>query len=296
MAISGHIEATEVRVSAEVGGRLLELLPREGDRVARGQLLARIDDQETRLALDAARAERAGADAELRLRRAGARAEEIAEARARLEQAQAEEAGARRELVRMQGLLASGSGTGQSRDAALTRQEAAVSARAAAAERLRRLEAGSRPEEIDAARARVAAADAHIAQLEKRLADAQLASPVDGVLSERLAEPGELVGPGTALAVLIELDRPWLTVYVGEPELGRIGLGQPVEVVTDGGETRRGRLSYISSKAEFTPRNVQTRDERVKLVYRVEVELDNADGLFKPGMPAEARFEPGAGS
>jgi len=116
------------------------------------------------------------------------------------------------------------------------------------------------------------------------------------VLSERLAEPGELVAPGTGLAVLIELDRPWLTVYVAEPELGRIRLGQPVEVVTDGGESRQGRLSYISSKAEFTPKNVQTRDERVKLVYRVEVELDNEDGLFKPGMPAEARLGAGAGS
>jgi HlyD family secretion protein len=263
IAVSGHIEATQVRVSAEAGGRLLELIPREGERIRRGELLARIDDEETRLAIDAARAERAGADAELRLRRAGARAEEIAEARARLDQAQAEEAGARRELERMQGLLASGSGTEQARDAARTRHEAAASARAAALEQLRRLEAGSRPQEIDAARARVTAADARIAQLEKRLADAQVSSPVDGVLSERLAEPGELVAPGTGLAVLIELDRPWLTVYVAEPELGRIRLGQPVEVVTDGGESRQGRLSYISSKAEFTPKNVQTRDERV---------------------------------
>jgi HlyD family secretion protein len=161
----------------------------------------------------------------------------------------------------------------------------------AAGERLRRLQAGSRPEEIDAAEARVAAASARIAQLEKRLGDAALTAPVDGVLSDRLAEPGELLAPGSGVALLIELDRPWLTVYVGEPELGRIRLGQSVEVVTDGGETRQGRLAYISPKAEFTPKNVQTRDERVKLVYRVEVELENEDGLFKPGMPAEARLE-----
>jgi HlyD family secretion protein len=289
--VSGHIEAREVRVSAEVGGRLLELLPREGERVERGQPLARIDDEDTRLALDAARAERASAEAELRLRRAGAREEEIAEARARLEQVGAEEAGARRELERMQGLLDSGSGTAQARDAASTRHEAAASGRMAAGERLRRLQAGSRPEEIDAAEARVAAASARIAQLEKRLGDAALTAPVDGVLSDRLAEPGELLAPGSGVALLIELDRPWLTVYVGEPELGRIRLGQSVEVVTDGGETRQGRLAYISPKAEFTPKNVQTRDERVKLVYRVEVELENEDGLFKPGMPAEARLE-----
>jgi HlyD family secretion protein len=97
-------------------------------------------------------------------------------------------------------------------------------------------------------------------------------------------------------AVVTDLATPWLTVYVDEPDLDRLRLGQEAEVTTDGGETRRGRISYIASAAEFTPRNVQTRDERVKLVFKVKIALPNEDGLFKPGMPAEARLATSAGT
>ncbi len=90
--------------------------------------------------------------------------------------------------------------------------------------------------------------------------------------------------------MITDLDDAWLTVYVGEPDLGRIRLGQEAEVVTDDGQTRKGKVTFIASKAEFTPKNVQTRDERVKLVYKVKIGLENKDGLFKPGMPAEARL------
>jgi len=111
------------------------------------------------------------------------------------------------------------------------------------------------------------------------------------------AEAGELLAPGAPLAVVTDLADAWLTVYVSEPDLGRIRIGQSAEVVTDDGQTRTGRVSFVASEAEFTPKNVQTRDERVKLVFRVKIALDNRDGLFKPGMPAEARIRPpGAGS
>jgi HlyD family secretion protein len=102
---------------------------------------------------------------------------------------------------------------------------------------------------------------------------------------------GELVTPGTLLAVVTDIADARLIAYVGEPDLGRIRLGQAAELVTDGGESRTGRLTYISSVAEFTPKNVQTRDERVKLVYKIKIDLDNQDGLFKVGMPAEVRLE-----
>jgi len=120
--------------------------------------------------------------------------------------------------------------------------------------------------------------------------DATIVSPTDGLVTEKIAEPGELLAAGAPILVITDLARPWLTVYVAEPDLGRIKLGAVAEVVTDGGEKRQGKVSFIASTAEFTPRNVQTRDERVKLVYRVKIGLGNADGLFKPGMPAEARF------
>jgi HlyD family secretion protein len=287
---SGHVEATDVRVATKVGGRIASVSVEEGDHVEAGRELARIDTVDIRLALDAARAERAQADAELRLRLAGAREEEIAEAEAVAGQAEADLAGAQRELDRMQGLLDAGSGAAKARDDARTRRDVAARALEAARERLRRLRAGSRREEVDAARARLAAAEARIAQLEQQERDAVIAAPAAGVVTERLVEPGELVSAGGPLAVVTDLAGAWLDVYVGEPDLGRIRVGQEVEVRTDDGRTRAGRIAVIASKAEFTPKNVQTRDERVKLVFKVKVALPNDDGLFKPGMPAEARI------
>ncbi len=114
------------------------------------------------------------------------------------------------------------------------------------------------------------------------------------MVTEKIAEAGELLQAGSPLCVITDLANAWLTVYIGEPDLGRIRIGQKATVVTDDGQTREGRITFVASKAEFTPRNVQTRDERVKLVYKVKVGLDNRDGLFKPGMPAEARFQTAA--
>jgi len=292
ISASGHVEATEVRVSTKVGGTVEALLVEEGDRPARGQEIARIDATDVRLALDAARAEMGQATAELSLRLAGAREEDIAEAQAQVARAQAELEAARRDLGRMEGLMASGSGTTKALDDAGTRRDVASASLDAARERLRKLRAGNRPQEIESARARAAAAAARIAQLEQQLRDAVIASPIAGVVTEKLVEAGELATPGTALVVLVDLDSPWLTVFVAEPDLGRIRIGQEAEVVTDGGQARKGRISFVASRAEFTPKNVQTRDERVKLVYEVKIGLENRDGLFKPGMPAEARITP----
>ena len=288
--VSGHVEATEVRVAAKVGGRVLDLPVREGDTVKAGQLIARIDTTDTDLALRSAEAERDGAAAELALRERGARAEDIAEARANVALLDADLAGAQREFERMQGLLDTDSGTTKARDDAETRRDTARSRLAAARHSLERLEHGFRPEEIAASRARVAAANARIAQLQQQIKDATLVSPVAGVITQKATEAGELLAPGTLVAVITDLDDAWLTVFVGEPDLPRVRLGEEVEVVTDAGERRTARVTFISPTAEFTPKNVQTRDERVKLVYRLKLALPNTDGLFKPGMPAEARF------
>jgi HlyD family secretion protein len=289
---SGHVEATEVLVSTKVAGTIDSLAVDEGSVVAAGQELARIDTTDVRLALDTARAERSQAEAELRLRLAGSRVEDIREARAQVVRAEADLQGAQKDLDRMEGLLAAGSGTTKARDDARTRRDVAQAGLDAARERLQRLEAGFRPEEKDAARARLAAADARIGQLEQQLADAVIVSPVAGVVTEKLAEKGELAARGTGIVVVTDLPNAWLNAYVSEPDLARLRLGQEAEVVTDDGQARKGRVSFVASRAEFTPKNVQTRDERVKLVYRIKVALENADGLFKPGMPATARLAP----
>ena len=111
------------------------------------------------------------------------------------------------------------------------------------------------------------------------------------VVTTRIAEPGEILPPGATIAVLTDLSRPWLTVWIDEPSLARVKLGQSVTVRVDGRDQGfEGTVSFISPVAEFTPKNVQTPDERAKLVFRVKVSLDNTDGIFKPGMPADAHF------
>jgi len=284
------VEAREVRLAAKYGGRVEKLAVEEGDRVIPGQELARLETTDHQLALRQAQAERQMAEAELRLRLAGARREDRAELAAQVEALRVDLEGAERDLQRMEALLERGSGTTKSRDDARTRRDALAARLEAARQALARLQAGSRPEEIDASRAGVAAAQSRVEQIEQRLKDAVVSAPTAGLVTERIAEAGELVAAGAPLLVVTDLQDAWLNVYVSEPDLGRIRLGQDAEVLTDDGQKRPGRVAYVASQAEFTPRNVQTRDERAKLVFKVKVDLDNADGLFKPGMPAEARL------
>jgi HlyD family secretion protein len=294
LVASGHVEATDVRLSTKVAGRLQDFHLAEGDTVKAGQEIAHVDTTDVDLAVAQARAERQAADAELALRLAGSRREDVAAGAAQVAQAEADLAGAQKDLDRMQGLLDRGSGTPKARDDARTRRDVAAARVKQARENLTRLKNGSRPEEIASARARVGVSDARIAQLEQQRVDATVVSPTAGVVTEKIAQAGELLQAGAPLCVITDLADAWLTVYIGEPDLGRIRIGQKATVVTDDGQTREGKITFVASKAEFTPRNVQTRDERVKLVYKVKVGLDNRDGLFKPGMPAEARFQKAA--
>jgi HlyD family secretion protein len=288
---SGHVEATRVRVSTKVAGRLESLTMAEGDQVASGQTLGTIDAVDLRLALQQAVAQRDQALAELRMHLAGARREDVAEQEAQVASAEADLANATRDLDRMQALLDNGSGTPKARDDAQARRDMTAARLKATREALARLNAGSRIEEKDAARARVAAAEAHIAQLEQQIKDAVIVSPLAGVVTAKIAEAGELLQSGAPLSEVTNLSDAWLNVYLPEADLGRIRIGQEAEVTTDSGQKRRGKVSFVASQAEFTPKNVQTRDERVKLVYKVKITLDNADGVFKPGMPAEAGLQ-----
>ena len=171
------------------------------------------------------------------------------------------------------------------------RVSAAESRVKAAEETVLRLRAGARREEVEAARARVSAVDAQIATLEKSLADTTFHSPVTGIVTEKLVEEGEVIAPRTPVAVVVNLDDAWADVFVPEPAVPRIRIGQTVQVFTDaGGAGIPGTVTYISPKAEFTPRNVQTAEERSKLVYRVRVSVNNTSGVLKQGMPVEAEL------
>ncbi len=300
---SGYVEATEVQVSPQVGGRIVAIHFAEGDRVTIGQPLAELDTTDTALALRRAQADRDQADAQLRLLLAGSRREDIRQAEAQVAGAEADAAGARDDLAaaeldlkRFDTLLRSNSGTEKQRDDAASRRDVGQARLRSAEERVRaareglaRLQAGARPQEIQAARARLAASAAQIATLEQNLADAALTSPVAGVVTQKLADAGETIAPRTPIVAIADLDHPWANVYIDEPVVPRIRLGQAATLRTDaGGPGISGTITFISPKAEFTPRNVQTAEERSKLVYRVKVTVDNRQGTLKQGMPVEA--------
>jgi HlyD family secretion protein len=301
--VSGQVEATDVQVAAPVGGRLLELRVDEGDRVAAGAVIAVLDSADAVLALARARADRAQADAQLRLQLAGSRPEDIRQAEAQVAAAATEVRGADTEVAsaqadvdRFESLLASNSGSRKQRDDAVTRRDLAKARAQGARDRVRaadealaRLRSGSRREDVAGARARVASADAQIATLEKAIADATVTAPLAGIVSEKLADPGEMLAPRAPIVVVTDLEHVWANVYVDEPAVPRLTLGQPATLFTDaGGAGLPGTVSYISSKAEFTPRNVQTAEDRSRLVYRVKISVTNTSGTLKAGMPVEA--------
>jgi HlyD family secretion protein len=303
--VSGHVEATDVRLAPEVGGRIVLFDVKEGDRVEPGTLVLRLDTRTTELSIARARAEQSAAEAQLRLLQAGSRAEDVRQGEAQTEAtrndvqaAQAELTAAEADLQRFEALLAANAGSRKQRDDALARRDVARERVQASESRLRaaeqgvaRLRAGARPQEIEAARARVAMAAAQVASAEQLLKDAELISPTRGVVSEKLAEVGEVVAPRVPVLVITDLDHAWADVFVPEPAIPRIRIGQSATLFTDaGGSGLPGKVTFISPKAEFTPRNVQTAEERSKLVYRVRVTVDNAQGILKTGMPVEAEI------
>ena len=304
LTASGNVEATEVRVAPEVGGRIVELRVAEGDRVEAGAVIATLDTKDTELQIGRARAERAAAAAQLHLFEAGARAEDVRQAEAQVDASTSEIAAidveirsAQLDLDRFEALLSANAGSQKQRDDAKARVDLARERKRAAEERVRvarttldRVRAGARKEELEGARARVATVDAQLAVLEKGLRDAQVTAHTGGVVTQKLVDAGEIVAPRTPLVIVTDLDHAWANVFVPEPAAPRIKLGQAATVRTDAGTSLQGKVTFISPRAEFTPRNVQTADERSKLVYRVKVTVDNSAGELKQGMPVDADF------
>ena len=291
---SGQVEATEVRVAAKVPGNLERVAVEEGDAVTKGSVLAVLDTVDLALVKSQNAADRDQARANLALLQAGSRREDVAGGRAVVAQRKADFEAADKELQRQQALLAKGLGAEKAVDDARGRRDMAKAALDAANESLARLVKGSRPEEIAGARAAYARAQAKLEASEEQVEDGVIRSPLDGVVTAKLAESGEYVNAGTGIVVVSDILHPWLTVFVGGSDLPKVKVGSVARVYTDakGDKGRDGRVSYVSPTAEFTPRNVQTREERSKLVYRVKIQLDNRDGTFKPGMPADAVFHP----
>jgi HlyD family secretion protein len=194
---------------------------------------------------------------------------------------------------RAQQLFAKDEVSAQERDQAATAQKRAEAIYKAAQQRYNEAVEGSRKEDIVIARANLNAANANLGLSQVNQSYTVLRAPSPGVVTVREAELGEVVAPGTPVITLSDLDHIWLRAYVAETDLGRIRWGQDATITTDTypGKQYHGRVSFISSTAEFTPKSVQTTKERVTLVYRIKIDIDNPNHELKPGMPADARIE-----
>lgn len=286
---SGTVDATEVVVSFRVPGTLRQRPVEEGSVVKAGDLVAALDDREALARMQQAEAARKAAQAHLADLEQGYRPQEIAEARAQTEQARANLAHLEDEARRSEALFEGGATSRQRQDRDRTAAAVAAQQYKAAQERLKLLQGGYRPETIRAAAAQLEEAAAAVAAARVALEDLQAAIPVAGVVTRTHAEVGETLGAGRPVASVTDIAHPWIRVYIPENLIGKVRLGMPATVTVDTFPDRgfSGRVSYVSSQAEFTPKNVQTQEERVKLVFAVNVTVDNADGILKPGMPAD---------
>jgi membrane fusion protein YbhG len=194
---------------------------------------------------------------------------------------------------RAQELFAKDEISAQDRDLAATAVKRATAAYKAAQERYNEAVEGSRKEDIAIARANLAEANANLGLARIQEGYTTLRAPANGVITVREAELGEMAEPGSPVVTLADLDHIWLRAYIAEPDLGRIHWGQQVAITTDSypGKQYEGRISFISPDAEFTPKSVQTYKERVTLVYRIKIDIDNPNHELKPGMPADARVK-----
>jgi HlyD family secretion protein len=351
--VSGNIELTEVNIAFKTSGRLMERAVNEGDRVKKGQLIARLDHDQLsaqrdsqEAALQSVTAQLAQAEtslawqkenlaADIQQRKAdldsyqarlqelknGSRPQEIEEIKAAVESAQSELDRAKRDWDRAQTLYKNDDISTAQYDQYRSRWESGNAALKQVKERQALVLAGPRQEQIDAAtaqvqraraamrlaegnaleikrreqelpmrRAEIARAKANLALIDSQISDTTAVSPVDGVVLVKSANAGEVLAAGTSVVTIGDIEHPWLRAYINGPDLSSIKLGMKVKITTDSksGKIHEGRLSFISSEAEFTPKQIQTQEERVKLVYRIKIDVDNPQGELKSNMPADA--------
>ncbi len=289
---TGTIEAQEVDIAATHSGILLELSVEEGDTVGPDQTIARIDDEVPRLQLQQAEAQRDQAQAQLSLLEEGPHPRDIESAEARLQQAAHQLDLARKEWERIKTLYNEDSVTKKQYDsgmAAFRTRQAQYAGAKASVEKLKEL---PRSQEIASAEAALRRAQQQVEIARSQVDDCTLRSPIRGIISELYYEKGELVPAGRSLATVRNNEQVYVTVYVPEPLLAHIKTGQTAEVYIDGmpDTVFSGKISHINQEAEFTPKNVQTKEQRVKLVYAIKIDVKNKNGILKPGMPADVNL------
>lgn len=289
LVLSGNIEVTDAQLGFKIPGRVAERTVAEGQRVTAGQLVARLDDAEQVQELALRRAELAATEAVLAELNAGSRPEEIAAAEAAVRSFEAERERARLDFKRQQDLLGREAISTREFEVAQAQVKVAEARAAEAAERLKLVREGPRAETIRQARARTDQARAAVALTATRLESTRLTSPLTGLVLSHHIEPGEFVAAGTPIVTVADTAHLWVRAYVNQTDLGRIRHGQKVAVRTDTFPDKKyeGIIGFIAAEAEFTPKTVQTTKERVKLVFRIKVDVANPSDELKSGMPAD---------
>ena len=296
LVLFGNVDLRQVQLAFNNSERIAEVKAQEGDRVRKGDVLARLDTSRLGSMVAQAEAQLAAQDEVFKRLRAGSRPEEISQARANLMSAQADLANVRLQYERLKRLatvrLSDHSEVrGASQEDVDNSKAALAVAEAKLIVQQKALDLallGPRQEEVDEAGARYRGNKAQFAFLKQQLADAQLVAPVDAVVRTRLMEPGEMATPQKPVFALAIIDPKWVRAYVSEPDLGKVQDGMKAYVVVDSFPDRRfeGWVGFISPVAEFTPKAVQTVELRTSLVYEVRVFLKDPDNELRLGMPA----------
>jgi HlyD family secretion protein len=275
ISATGTIEATEVTLSAQSGGQVMHVIADEGDVVQSGDTLLLIDKTDWIYQLEQMRGGYEMAQAQFQLALMGAREEDVIQAKANYANAEAD-------LRRMEELYRAKSVSEKQLDDARTRFTVSQQV-------WEKTKRGSRQEEIDAARARRDQTKAQMASLQKKVNDCAVVSPISGTITKRYIEQGELASTGMALYHVSDLSTMNITIYISESNLPKVKLNQRASVHIDAFQKKEyeGKVIFISSTAEFTPKNIQTNDERTKLVFSVKVKVPNPDGTLKAGIPAD---------
>jgi HlyD family secretion protein len=287
---SGTIESTEADLGFQLGGRVADVSVREGDKVLSGAILARLEQAELDARKAAAIAQAQAARALLTELERGARPEEIRQTQSGVIAAQRKLEESESVLARTRRLYEGGAVSKEALDQAETAHTVARAQYQQSREQLTLVNTGPRTERIQAQRAVVQQAEAAVAQVQANISNAVILAPFSGVVTVRHREPGESVSPGAPVVTVMNTQDRWVRIYVREDQVGRVAIGQRATIKSDShpDKTFNGRVTFIANEAEFTPRNVQTAEERVKLVYAVKIAIvgDNALAL-KPGVPAD---------
>ena len=290
--VSGNIEITDAAASFKIAGRVTERLVTEGDVVKAGQIIAKLDDIDLKQEVNLRGAEVEAARASLKELHAGFRPEEIQEATATLARVKAEEERYKKDYERQQGLFQKEVISQRELEATRMSYETASAKVREAEQQLILRKKGFRVEQIEQGEAKLQQAQQALDIAQTRLSYATLVSPFDGLVLSKSIEPGEYVSAGTPIVTIGQLNNVWLRAYIDETDLGRVHVGQSAKVKTDSypNKTYPGQISFISSESEFTPKTVQTEKERVRLVYRIKIDISNPEMQLKPGMPADAEI------